>query len=302
VPSRKGRGSQGDSYWTADNPPFGAVFTYHLKKKVESGPELDKKATQPEYEKLREKERTRPATVTLTIRDEAGNPIRHLRGSTSEGVHRTSWDLRYGSRGPSVLPGRYTVSLSKQVNGEISDLGDPEPFEVVPLALGTFQPEDREEIRRFHAQVVHLFRAVQSTGRALAEARSQLSGVEDAVFDTPGADPALAHEAHELEVRLQGIDRQLNGDPLPRRFSEPGLPGIRQRVGFAVSSWNVTAPPTQTQRDAYEFASAEFENALRELRQIIETDLGALKKKLDDAGVPWTPGRLPTWTQPRAKL
>ena len=24
--------------------------------------------------------------------------------------------------------------------------------------------------------------------------------------------------------------------------------------------------------------------------------------RLDDAGVPWTPGRLPTWTQPRAKL
>ena len=70
---------------------------------------------------------------------------------------------------------------------------------------------------------------------------------------------------------------------------------IRQRVRFAVASWSMTAPPTQTQRDAYRHAADAFDGVLEELRTLIDGDLAALKKKLDDAGVPWTPGRLPAW-------
>ena len=311
IPSSKGRGSQGASYWTASNPPYGAIFTYHLEKDVEAGPKMDEDATGPEYNKLRDKERTRAASVFLTIRDDEGAIVRRINGSTGKGVHRTAWNLRMsgasgggggggrgrrsGSGGPYVLPGTYTVTISKQVDGEITDLTEPEPFDVVPLALGTFQPEDRAEVRDFHQKVAKLYRAVQAAGQSLSEAQSQLSGIGQAVFNTPDADQTLAHEAHVLSNRLKEISQALNGDSLPARFGEPTLPGIRGQVQFAVSSWNMTAPPTQTQRDAYEYAASEFGDVLAQLRALIETDLKALQAKLDDAGVPWTPGRLPAW-------
>ena len=57
----------------------------------------------------------------------------------------------------------------------------------------------------------------------------------------------------------------------------------------------MTAPPTQTQRDAYEYAASEFGEVLEQLRSLIDTDLKALQVKLDEAGVNWTPGRLPVW-------
>jgi hypothetical protein len=302
IPSSKGRGSQGSSYWTASNPPFGAVFTYHLAKSVETGPKLDKDATEPDYEKLREKERVRDASVMLTIRNDQGEIVRRLNGSTGKGVHRTSWDLRMGGAsgrrgGPFVLPGHYTVTISKQINGEITDLTESEPFEVVPLALGTFQPDDRAEIRDFHGKVARLYLAVDAASRSLGEAQSQLGAVEQAVFNTMGADQSLIQEAHDLTLRLQDIQQELNGDSLPARYSDPTLPGIRQRVQFAVASWSMTAPPTQTQRDAYEYAAAAFEEVLDDLREVLEVDLAALRQKLDDNGVPWTPGRLPAWNR-----
>jgi len=55
----------------------------------------------------------------------------------------------------------------------------------------------------------------------------------------------------------------------------------------------MTAPPTQTQRDAYEDAASEFEGVHATLRELLEQDVEALLRKLDEAGVLWTPGRMP---------
>ncbi|MCH7792659.1 MAG: glycosyl hydrolase, partial [Planctomycetes bacterium] len=149
VPTGRGRGSQGSMYFTSSNPPFGAVITYHLKKDIDDKPERDKDSGTPDFEQIREDERRRSPSVILTIRDEDGQIVRRLKGSTGKGVHRTSWDLRLVSRGPYALPGTYTVTISKEADGEATDLSEPVSFEVVALELGTFQPEDREEVRAF---------------------------------------------------------------------------------------------------------------------------------------------------------
>jgi hypothetical protein len=60
-------------------------------------------------------------------------------------------------------------------------------------------------------------------------------------------------------------------------------------------SWYVTSAPTQTQREAYDQAGAEFVDVLAALRMFIEQDLAGVEAKLESAGAPWTPGRIPTW-------
>lgn len=299
IPGRKGRGSQGSSFWTAKNPPFGATITYSLGEDVKSGPELDTDATSPEYEKLREKERTFAPLVYLTIRDSAKKVVRRLPASLKKGVHRTSWDLRLfeGPWGPYALPGEYTVAVTRVQDGEVEELTKPVAFEVKHLRLGRFQPENGEEVRDFHADVVKLSRAVSGTQRAMEEAREQVDNVQRAIERAPEADPVLHAEAHALRVRLLDLEERMNGDPLPGRFQEPTLPGIRTRVRWATSTWGMTAPPTQTQRDAYEYAASDFERLLSEFRTLWETDLPAFRERLDDAGVPWTAGRLPTWNR-----
>ena len=58
---------------------------------------------------------------------------------------------------------------------------------------------------------------------------------------------------------------------------------------------HVTSPPTQTQRDAYRYAGTEFTELLVELRTLIQDDLTRLEERLEAAGAPWTPGRIPNW-------
>ena len=120
--------------------------------------------------------------------------------------------------------------------------------------------------------------------------------LRQAVLETPEADPALLGEVRGLEQRLNAILMSLRGDPTLRRHGEPSPPSISQRVnGIVFNHWNVTSPPTGTQRDAYRYAAEAFGEVLEDLRTLVEDDIAQLEAKLEAAGAAWTPGRIPDW-------
>jgi photosystem II stability/assembly factor-like uncharacterized protein len=95
------------------NPPFGALITYYLPEGLAGG-----------------------VKVVLTVTDEDGKTLRQLNGPTAAGLHRVSWDLRPegGAASGLVKPGKYKVSLGKLVKDVLTPLGEPQVFEVVPVA------------------------------------------------------------------------------------------------------------------------------------------------------------------------
>jgi photosystem II stability/assembly factor-like uncharacterized protein len=131
-------GSAGQSplsgLWRAENPPFGATFTYHV------GQEL-------------------PANVTLalTISDDTGRPIRRIDLDKAPGLRRVTWNLRtdppagadaagrggaaagrggFGGRGnqpPLVRPGRYKATLGRVSTEIVTPIGPPQIFSVVEI-------------------------------------------------------------------------------------------------------------------------------------------------------------------------
>jgi hypothetical protein len=57
------------------------------------------------------------------------------------------------------------------------------------------------------------------------------------------------------------------------------------------------AKPTQSHIDSYNIAAAEFAEQLSKLRTLVEVDLRKLEKDMEAAGAPWTPGRVPEWSE-----
>jgi photosystem II stability/assembly factor-like uncharacterized protein len=137
--------------YTVDNPPFGAVFTYHLKQELPAD-----------------------ATLVLTISDNAGRQIRQLQLGKTAGLRRVAWNLRgeapapppgaggragrgdgaagapgaagqgatppggLGGRGgqqqgPLATPGRYRAVLGRLVGDTVTPLGAPQAFTVVQI-------------------------------------------------------------------------------------------------------------------------------------------------------------------------
>ncbi|MFW5926944.1 MAG: VPS10 domain-containing protein, partial [Wenzhouxiangella sp.] len=167
------RGSQGHGLYLADNPPFGAVFTYHLadgyKKSEAERQEREKQAAAeredapfPDWETIEAERRQPEPAVLLTVRDADGNVVRRLQGPTEEGMHRVAWDLRmpapnaiddsggFGEpTGFMVVPGTYTVELAKRIDGEVTQLAGPREFEVVRMRTGALEGAPPEETVAF---------------------------------------------------------------------------------------------------------------------------------------------------------
>jgi photosystem II stability/assembly factor-like uncharacterized protein len=122
--------------WTAPNPPFGAVLTYHVKDALPDG-----------------------AQLVLTIADDTGRQIRRIELDKGAGLRRVAWDLRgeappagagrgrggEGGRGqagggrggppqgPLVTPGTYRATLGRQEGERVTELGPPQTFRVVAI-------------------------------------------------------------------------------------------------------------------------------------------------------------------------
>ena len=186
--------------------------------------------------------------------------------------------------------------LGQEVDGVIAPLAEPQQFEVIPLELATFAARDRAEVLAFQRKVAHLYRAVRGALEAAGEAQTRLAHLRRAVLDTPAANPELLAEATCLEQRLNELLVRLRGDRTRIKRDTPAPPSIKERIEQVRSNqWRTTSAPTETQREAYRHAATEFAEVLAGLRTLIETDLAQLEDKLEAAGAPWTPGRVPTW-------
>ncbi|MCU0256186.1 MAG: hypothetical protein MUF60_05550, partial [Vicinamibacterales bacterium] len=319
-----GKAFQGESLFTAPNPPFGAVFTYYLKdglkskkaQRQEAEREAQKKNETPPYptrEQLVAEAREEAPGVVLTVSDASGALVRRLTGPSGAGFQRVAWDLRFPPsnpaslrplptdnpffdppQGPLVVPGTYRVTVATRVDGVETAIGTQE-FEVEALNNATLPAKDRPALLAFQRKTAELQRAVLGSVEAAREMQTRVRHVVKAAADTPGGDPAWLGEARRIDTGLADVLVALRGDEVMQRRNEPVAPSIAGRVGSIVSShWTTTGPPTGTSLRAYEIAAEEFAPVLERLRAL-DADLRKLEATLEAAGAPWTPGRVPVW-------
>jgi photosystem II stability/assembly factor-like uncharacterized protein len=322
---------QGAGFYTAPNPPFGATFTYYLKDSLktrkasrrEKEEKLDrdrKDVPYPSWEELKAEDREESPAVILTIRNAEGQVVRRLSGPGSSGLHRVSWDLRWpgyrpvsgaeprrggdddeggfdGRSGPLAMPGKYTVGLEVRKEQGMQELVSPTEFEVEALNLATLAPPDRKAVMDFARKTGELQRAALGTLAALNEGLGQVSLIKRLIEQTPTLPLKLRADARQLEQKLLDLRERFTGDPTRSRRNEPAQVGLVDRLETIISGhWATTSAPTGTHRANYEIAASEFEDALNQLRPLLERDLPALHESLEAAGAPWAPGRkLPTW-------
>jgi hypothetical protein len=321
---KKDRGmDRGHGFWTAENPPFGAVFTYWLRDGLKTKEEL-RIETQ---DKAREEETDTPVAtmaelraedleigpgVYLIVRDADGNLVRRVKADHGAGLQRVAWDLRLPSaaptdlsppdpspwggeeEGPLTLPGTYSAHLASKVDGAWTALTDPVEFAVVPLNLSTFAPADMAPIMAFRTEARELRRQVLGAEKLLSEAGNRIKHLRQALHDTPGVDPALMAEVEDLKTRYDAIDLAFNGDRTKGQrnvFTPPSIVDRVQRVMY--DQWYTTQAPTNTHKQGLAWAEEAFATELESLKQLV-ADLDTLESKAEAAGAPWTPGRIPS--------
>lgn len=323
----RGKAFQGESYYTADNPPYGTTYTYYLKDKLKSLKEKrqdherqlarqNQPIPYPTAEEFRAEAQEEAPEVFAVVYDSSNQPIRRLEAMNAPGFHRIAWDLRYSSPtlpperraesddedffrpsgGPLVMPGKYSIKLFNKVDGIVTEIGQPEVFNVVADTDSPVRPEDRLALEEFQQKVAKLYRAVSGSISTANDTRTQLKAIQRALNETPTADPTLAKNAEQLDLQLADFLRVVQGDRLMAQRNEPESPSINARVQNIMSGERLAIQrPTQTHIDDYTIAADQFGAELAKLRKLVEVDMKDLQGKLDQAGAPWTPGRVPEW-------
>ena len=111
----RGKSFQGERFFTADNPPFGATVTWYLKealktkkeKRQESERDAERKGAPvgwPTRTELRAEEEEEAPAIIGTITDASDNAARRLTGPVAPAAQRLNWDLRYPAAHPSAPP------------------------------------------------------------------------------------------------------------------------------------------------------------------------------------------------------
>jgi photosystem II stability/assembly factor-like uncharacterized protein len=319
---------QGDAFFTASNPPFGAVFTYHLSNELEDRREARLKREAelreqgepiyyPEWQELRAEDRDSGPAIELVVRDTDGRVVRRVEGPSTSGFHRVAWDLRYPSMapvltldsgdlapwdrppvGPMAAPGSYSVELTRIIDGQVVELGLAQAFDTKALGLSSLADKDRSRLVAFQRQVGNLQRAVMGTAELAKQRVEHLELLQQAVRNGPDVAPEQMAQLHELRMRLADIQTLLTGDQSVSKRFEPTLPGLVSRVDRIVGAFWSSSPTTGTHRDNYEIAADTFERLLVQFRSF-ESDFRIFQAELEMRNVPWTPGReLPVWQRP----
>ena len=313
-----GKGDQGASHFLAPNPPFGAVFTYYLKEDLQTAKQTRQQAEKqaaeddnaiefPGWDAVEAERREPKPKVWLTVRDSDGNIIRRVEGPTKKGFHRVAWDLRYPRpnammqveppppmwglppRGLMAAPGTYTVTLTQQLNGEVTELSEARSFDVVQLRKGALEGADPQDVAAF-------WRELESGHRLFTALQVDLQGQLDKtkrmadVLAWSQADPNLEKRYHAMRARLLALDEQLNGHRARQEPGEKVNPTIGERLmSVQLGVENSTYGPTPTIRKSLEIAQKEIRELHGKVQRSSEA-VDAFGRALVDAGAPWLEG------------
>ena len=199
--------------------------------------------------------------------------------------------------GVLVAPGTYNVAMYRRVDGELTALNQDQQFDVITIREPTLPGSSQEQRIAFARQVDEMQRAVGGTLRSVDEVLAQLDAIKETLHSST-ADLALYAQANSIQQSINQVRDRLQGNATRGRFSDPGRLSVRDRLRYAGYDPNRNAHgPTQTQRDTFAIALDAYAGIGPDLSQLIDVEYAQLLNDLDEAGVPWTPGRgilLPT--------
>ena len=319
-----GRYGQGETYFKADNPEYGAVFSYYIKdvpktlKQIRKEKEKElfkdsKPIPQPSNEELIAEKMEKSPYLIFTIKDNEGLVVRKLTTSASKGVNRINWDLRYESVYPQktvdefnptnkarsstlALPGNYNVSLSIVTREGIKEIAGPVNFTAKALENTSLPAADRNELVAFQKNANELTRSILGAEVFVEDLMKRTETLKQVILKTPEADYSYIENANSISSRLKEISLKFNRDSKYPSAEEnpPANPTFMDRLGIlSYTHWRSTSNITNNERNAYKILVEEFPPILNELRNILSLEIKPLEEKLEKLKAPYSEGRIP---------
>ena len=254
---------------------------------------------------MEQEKREEKPTILLTVKNNEGEIIRRIEGPAKKGFHRVSWDLRYSlkfsidkhskkkanewwtPKGFLAEPGTYSVTLSKKINGVVTNLSEPQNFEVVPLQKGTLEGSSYKEALTFMNEVENLYSEIGAFEISLKHTHLKVDAMKKALALSEAVPGNLDKKIHDLKQNLFLLDEKLFGKKSKSSIGEKRKPNIYNRINAAyMGVYESTYGPTPVFINSLEIANSEFQLIKIELEDIITNRIPEIEQELKKAGAP----------------
>ena len=312
-------GNTGSDYYFAENPEFGAWFTYHLSREYPTMKKTRKEAEKalekqnkdipfPGWDALEAEKREEGVKIWITVKDQQGNVIRKVRGKAKKGINRVAWDLRHPSirairpgrtqggggwrsSGPPAMPGTYTATLIKEENGEVTALDGPISFEVVPLREGTLKGVSYDEYKQYISQVEDIQKRSTVVSDALNQSMNKVKAMQVALSRTDVEPGSLDKRLHDLKQQLFAFEEKLNGNSAKEEIGERNPPSVGSHLRVAMRGMSTTYGPTPLHKQSMGVANTMLNGIVGEIKTISTETIPALEQELTRLGAPYIIGQ-----------
>jgi hypothetical protein len=304
------------------NRDYGATFTYYIKEVPKTSKQERKELEKEQFEKgekinvlnwdqQREESKEEKPHLIFAIKDADGNMVQKILKSSSKGMNRATWNLRYPDPGPVrtgekfnpissstggmlAVPGTYSLTISLASKGKVTELAGPEEFKIVALKNTTF-PGNRKALFEFQEKVYELARTMQGAMSFRDELDEKVLAITQTLHLSAKASQEMIDKAKALEAQLSAINFKFNGHQAKASWEEipPAEMPLNRRLGYlAYTHYSSTTDITQTEKDAYDILNEALPPIIDELKEIAGTGIKELEDYMEKIGAPWTPGRL----------
>jgi photosystem II stability/assembly factor-like uncharacterized protein len=287
-----------DTSFMGQNRGPGAVVTYfyHPEPPDPAAVKDRKKEDAAESRERKGKEKKKSNQLKIEILDAEGKVINELKGTTKKGLNRVTWDLRIKGvklppslarrspfmRGPYVLPGTYTVKMTR---------GDKTAQQPLQVTLDPRYKVDMDILKKNYSLSVEiagwmktLFGAFEKIGKTITGIRAALASAAAMEMDAEKK-KALTEKAKILEKKLKTLAEKLVPDRNRQGiYDRTALMGskIFSLIGLVSDSLE---PPTQAAKVKFGKVKELIDGFLKEYNELFQTDVEAFRTLVKEANV-----------------
>lgn len=311
---RGGSTSQGGDFFTADNPPYGAVFNYYLSKEVKglakTRKDKEKKINKeqdipfPGWEALEAEKNQAKAKAVLVVSNATGKVVSRIDGPLKKGFQQVAWDLtqpiktsldpnekerpnRRFRRAIPVPSGTYSVRLYKSVDGILTALGKAQEFTVEQIRKNILENPVAGQVSDYTKELLAFMTKMDKARHDFAKAEKKIGAFQKSL-QYISADPgAIETKLSSLRSTMFVLKGALYGNASKAEVGEKDDPTVQSRLGVAQRGFfGNSYGPTKMHMESFEMAKQQYATMESRLRTFLQTDVPALEKMLLEAGAP----------------
>ena len=308
-PIRSGTSSQGSSYYTSKNPPYGAIFSYNLpdsykslkslrSKREKELDKLNKDIPFVGWDELDKEINETKSKIILEIRDDNGDLVDRINGSTKKGINRVSWNLskplptildsnsRWSRSSLTVKPGKYSVHLLELVQGGVNELTKSKTFDVKRIRENVLKNPLNSKIDEFILELNKFEIEYSVMISNYIKSKKKQSSFNNTLRFIKNIDSDLLNKLNELNEQMNLIDVLLYGSKSKKEIMEKDITLVSERISIAKRGfYGNSYGPTKQHMDSFGIAKDQWDSILPRVEKFIKA-VDVLSNDLEQLGAP----------------